>query len=286
MEHKGGIHSAEKSKVCRDSLCLGRPGSAVSCYPRVQRGGACDALTGQPQGLRARRFRPRQYWCWTHSHPIPCPSPAHRWGLGVWALWLSFGWSVVVLAGIRAFVRVGRGGGSAAPFHSSFCADRPSRPAGTSETSWANTQRRWRTFIRPSLGTPRTWRRCTIWRMRSTVWEVVLWPRAAASLHLLWPLWPMLVSLPLPGWGTRVIVRVPVSVFPHTLAPPPPRIYESQCRYWAPRKFSPTRHMAHCDERDEAIIFAPPPPAPHPPLREFCQILRGWTFPPPSSPTQ
>ena len=59
--------------MCWDSLRLGRPGLAVSYYPRVQRGGACDALTGQPQGLRARRFRPRQYRCWTHSHPIPPP---------------------------------------------------------------------------------------------------------------------------------------------------------------------------------------------------------------------
>ena len=56
----------------------GRLGSVVSCYPRVQRGGACDALTGQPQGLRARRFRPRQYWCWTHSHPIPSPPPPQK----------------------------------------------------------------------------------------------------------------------------------------------------------------------------------------------------------------
>ena len=72
----GDTQCAVRSRVCRDSLRLGRrPGSAVSCYPRVQRGGACAALTGQPQGNRARHFRPRQYWCWTHFHPIPSHPP-------------------------------------------------------------------------------------------------------------------------------------------------------------------------------------------------------------------
>ena len=69
------VKSAGKFGVCQDSLRLGRPGSAVSCCPRVQRGGACDALIGQPAGPCARRFRPRYYWCWTHSHPIPSPPP-------------------------------------------------------------------------------------------------------------------------------------------------------------------------------------------------------------------
>ena len=62
--------------MCRDSLRLGCPGSAVSCYPRVQRGGACDALTGQPgsqsPALQATSILVLDTF---PSHPIPFPLP-------------------------------------------------------------------------------------------------------------------------------------------------------------------------------------------------------------------
>ena len=57
----GDTQCSVRSRVCRDSLHLSHPGSAVSCYPRVQRGGACDALTGQPQGLKS-----------TKGYNLPC----------------------------------------------------------------------------------------------------------------------------------------------------------------------------------------------------------------------
>ena len=43
--------------------------------PQGQRCPVTPESNAGEQGLRARRFRPRQYWCWAHSHPIPFPPP-------------------------------------------------------------------------------------------------------------------------------------------------------------------------------------------------------------------